>query len=203
MSSKENRNFALGMIETRGLIGAIEAADAACKAAKVMLIGKEKVKGGLINIKIVGEVAAVRSAIDAGAAAAQKVGELLGTHVIPNPADELDILIYPEPGKRFKEPDSANNTGKITHQPVIKEDIESDSKTELFDSEEEVEQVSLDYSSFEGDDNELLSKLEEMTVHELRRMARGFEGLSIAGREISKANKEKLIYEIMESHRKK
>ncbi|NOX18925.1 MAG: BMC domain-containing protein [Chlorobi bacterium] len=86
--------LALGLIETRGLIGAIEAADAMLKASNVKLVGKEKSTAALITIKIVGEVAAVRSAVDAGAAAAQKVGELLSTHVIPRPSEEIESLIY-------------------------------------------------------------------------------------------------------------
>ena len=84
---------ALGMIETRGLIASIEAADAMVKAANVQLIGKEKVQGGLITILVVGETAAVKSAIDAGASAAQRVGELVSTHLIPRPDDQLDEII--------------------------------------------------------------------------------------------------------------
>lgn len=85
--------FALGLIETRGLVGAIEAADAMLKAANVKLIGKEKSTAALVTIKVIGEVAAVQSAVDAGAAAAQRVGELVSTHVIPRPAKEIDLLI--------------------------------------------------------------------------------------------------------------
>ena len=85
--------FALGMIETKGLIGAIEAADAACKAADVKLISSEKVKGALINIKIIGEVAAVQSAVDAGAAAARRLCDLVSAHVIPNPIDDLKLYL--------------------------------------------------------------------------------------------------------------
>ncbi|MCU0332818.1 MAG: BMC domain-containing protein [Ignavibacteriaceae bacterium] len=73
---------ALGMIETRGLIASIEAADAMVKAASVQLIGKEKVEGGLVTILVIGETAAVKSAIDAGAAAAQRVGDLISTHIM-------------------------------------------------------------------------------------------------------------------------
>ncbi|MFA7287864.1 MAG: BMC domain-containing protein [Melioribacteraceae bacterium] len=86
--------LALGLIETKGLIGAIEAADAMLKAANVKLISKEKITAALVTIKIVGEVAAVRSAIDAGAAAAQRVGQLVSTHVIPRPDDQLEPFIY-------------------------------------------------------------------------------------------------------------
>jgi len=87
---------ALGMIETRGLVGAVEAADAMVKAAKVTLLDKELTTGGLVTIKVVGEVGAVRSAVDAGARAAEKVGELISTHIIPRPHDEVeDLLLYP------------------------------------------------------------------------------------------------------------
>jgi ethanolamine utilization protein EutM len=86
---------ALGMIETTGLVGAIEAADAMLKAAKVRLLDKELTTGGLVVIQVVGEVGAVRSAVDAGANAAQKVGQLIATHIIPRPHDEVeDRLLY-------------------------------------------------------------------------------------------------------------
>src|SRR5437588_7255157 len=91
--------YALGLIETRGLIGAIEAADAATKAADVKLVGKERADAGLMTIKIIGDVAAVKSAVDAGAAAAQRVGELVSAHVIPRPDDSTEILIYPPPSQ--------------------------------------------------------------------------------------------------------
>ncbi len=85
---------ALGLIETKGLIGAIEAADAMVKAANVKLVGKEKSTAALITVKIVGEVAAVKSAVEAGAAAAQRVGQLVSVHVIPRPAEEIEALIF-------------------------------------------------------------------------------------------------------------
>jgi ethanolamine utilization protein EutM len=85
---------ALGMIETRGLIGAIEASDAMVKAAPVSLIGKELTGGGLVLIKVVGETGAVKAAVDAGAAAAERVGELVSVHVIPRPHEETETIIY-------------------------------------------------------------------------------------------------------------
>ncbi len=92
--------LALGLVETKGLVGAIEAADAMLKAANVKLIGKEHVGGALVVIKIIGEVAAVKSSVDAGAAAAQRVGNLVSTHVIPRPDDQLEIVLAaPEKGK--------------------------------------------------------------------------------------------------------
>ena len=81
---------ALGLIETRGLVGMVEAADAMVKAAKVTLIGYEKVGGGLVTAIVRGDVAAVKSATDAGAAAARRVGELVSVHVIPRPHGSLE-----------------------------------------------------------------------------------------------------------------
>lgn len=88
---------ALGMIETRGLVGAIEAADAMVKAAKVVLVGKEQVGGGLVTVLVRGDVGAVKAATDAGAAAARRVGELISVHVIPRPHEEVEKLIHPSP----------------------------------------------------------------------------------------------------------
>lgn len=88
--------IALGLIETKGLVGAIEAADAMVKAAKVKLIGKEKVGGGYVTVMVRGEVGAVKAATDAGAAAARRVGELVSVHVIPRPHGEVEqILPHP------------------------------------------------------------------------------------------------------------
>lgn len=77
--------LALGMVETKGLVGAIEAADAMAKAAQVKLTGKENTNPALITVFVVGEVAAVKAAVDAGASAASRVGQLVSTHVIPRP----------------------------------------------------------------------------------------------------------------------
>lgn len=95
--------LALGLIETKGLIGAIEAADAMVKAANVKLVSKEKITAALVTVKIVGEVAAVKSAVDAGAAAAQRVSQLISAHVIPRPDDQLEDIIYSSELKPTKE----------------------------------------------------------------------------------------------------
>lgn len=84
---------ALGMIETKGLVGAIEAADAMVKAANVQLVGKEQVGGGLVTVMVRGDVGAVKAATDAGAAAAERVGELISVHVIPRPHTEVDVIL--------------------------------------------------------------------------------------------------------------
>jgi len=84
---------ALGMVETKGLIGAIEAADAGVKAADVRLIGQERIGSGLVTVMFRGDVAAVKSAVDAGAAAAKRVGDLYGVHVIPRPHDDVEGIL--------------------------------------------------------------------------------------------------------------
>lgn len=86
-------NDALGMIETKGLIGAVEAADAMVKAANVVLVGTEKIGSGLVTVMVRGDVGAVKAATDAGSAAAQKVGEVVSVHVIPRPHSDVDKLI--------------------------------------------------------------------------------------------------------------
>ena len=84
---------ALGMVETRGLVGAVEAADAMVKAAKVRFVGREFVGGGLVTVFVRGDVGAVKAATDAGGAAAERIGELISVHVIPRPHNEIEFVI--------------------------------------------------------------------------------------------------------------
>ena len=86
-------NEALGMIETRGLVAAIEAADAMVKAANVVLVGSEKIGSGLVSVMVRGDVGAVKAAVEAGGAAAARLGEVLATHVIPRPHADVDKLL--------------------------------------------------------------------------------------------------------------
>ena len=88
---------ALGLIETRGLIGSIEAADAMVKAANVVLVGTEQVGGGLVTVMVRGDVGAVKAATDAGAAAARRVGELVSVHVIPRPNEQVESILPAPP----------------------------------------------------------------------------------------------------------
>jgi ethanolamine utilization protein EutM len=145
------------MVETRGLVGAIEAADAMVKAAKVQLLDKERTTGGLVLIKVIGEVGAVRSAVDAGSRAAEKVGELLSTHVIPRPHNEVeDLMLYPGVLATFDDGESPVESSTVKGR----------------------------------------IKLNEMTVKELRALARKTKAFTLSGREISKAGKERLIKEL-------
>ncbi|MEA4913771.1 Propanediol utilization protein PduA [bioreactor metagenome] len=84
---------ALGMVETKGLVAAIEAADAMVKAANVQLIGKEKIGSGLVTVMVRGDVGAVKASVEAGAAAAKRVGELVSVHVIPRPHEDVEGIL--------------------------------------------------------------------------------------------------------------
>jgi len=117
---------ALGLIETKGLVGAIVAADAMLKAANVTLLGKEKVTAALITIKITGETAAVKSALEAGSAAVSRVGELVSTHLIPHPDHQLEIL-FPEilRVEKSETPQAKKRIGKI-EQPAELKQVETE-----------------------------------------------------------------------------
>ncbi len=93
MADRDPNLIALGMVETRGLIGSIEAADAMVKAANVVLIGSEYVGGGFVTVMVRGDVGAVKAATDAGAAAAKRVGELVSVHVIPRPHENVEMIL--------------------------------------------------------------------------------------------------------------
>ena len=90
-------NDALGMVETKGLVGSIEAADAMVKSAKVELAGREQIGGGYVTMLVRGDVGAVKAATDAGAAAARRVGELVSVHVIPRPHEEVEKILPRSP----------------------------------------------------------------------------------------------------------
>jgi len=137
-------NSALGLIEMIGFTGVTEAADAAVKAAAVELSGIEKIDGGMISIRLRGDVGAVQAAVEAGSQAAQRVGTLLASHVIPNPHEDVVRLF------------NLNGTHSQTTPP----------------------------------------DLENLSVHRLRQIARETPGLSIQGREISRANREQLLQEL-------
>jgi microcompartment protein CcmL/EutN len=188
-------DYALGLVETKGLVAAIEAADAMVKTANVVLVGKEVTPGALVTIKIIGDTAAVRSAVEAGAAAAQRVGELVSQHIIPRPGDGLEELIYANSPRLQEEPESTFDDGTM---PVEEKEIPL---LEDVVVESEGEAVHEDVVSMpEGlspKQEEYFKKLDALTVHELRRIARGVEGLSIYGRQISRANKKELIVELL------
>jgi microcompartment protein CcmL/EutN len=166
--------YALGLVETRGLVGSIEAADVMVKTANVTLLGTEYIRDGLVTVQVVGDVAAVKAAVEAGAAAAQRVGHLVSTHVIPRPSDEIESILK-QRAPAGPPPDAAPGSENAGIPEV----------------EEEFDFVASD------DDGVYRSQLDAMTVHQLRTLARSTEGLAIQGREISMANKDVLIHELM------
>ncbi len=192
--------LALGLIETKGLVGAIEAADAMVKAAEVKLVGKEKVTGALMLVKVIGEVAAVKSAVDAGSVAAQRVGELVSVHVIPRPDDQIDPLII----EQFKKEKKSESKPKVESKPP---EPKAEEKTEI--PAEPESPVKSDETSVEPPKQKTVTEkiveekptgnippeeeLNKMNVHQLRKLARGFENFPIHGRQISKANRQQLL----------
>lgn len=200
-------DLALGLIETKGLVGAIEAADAMVKAADVKIISKEKVTGALIIIKVVGETAAVKSSVDAGAAAAQRVGELIGAHVIPRPDNQIDNLLFdkfaPKKKKAKAKVDSEQQSleieTKLESQPFVKETIEAvkdEKKTTIVSNRVSKKENNSAKNITEKSSSKKVPSMDELVilnVHALRRIARGFDEFPIKGREISKANRAKLL----------
>ena len=133
---------ALGMIETRGLVAAIEAADAMVKAANVTLACKERVGGGLVTVMVRGDVGAVKAATDAGAAAAERVGELISVHVIPRPHEELEEILGDPDDAAPKAPEGPVKEDPPTN-PKEAAPVEEDLKEpEASVTEEEPEAVS-------------------------------------------------------------
>jgi ethanolamine utilization protein EutM len=183
---------ALGLIESVGLIGAIEAADAAAKAAAVQLRKSEVTSSALVTIHIEGELGAVQAAVEAGAAACQKVGQLLSMVIIPRPDPGLDVMLdMPSnlyvPGGPFcaivpqpkAPPKAKNKTGSTKSPPAKPKRGRSRGKT----------------TGTGGD-------YESMTVQALRRLARMRPNLAIAGRDIARAGKDTLIQLLRDADKK-
>jgi len=166
------KNKALGLIETVGLVGAIEACDAAAKAANVIISAAEVTDPALVTLKIFGELAAVQAAVDSGAQAAARVGQLLAAHVIPNPDKEIEVIM----SGSFKPRRPPNPMGRLTTPSPEKK---KGRETPLWS----VEKIEID-------------ELGKMKVAKLRSFARSIPNLGIKGREVSRADKETLIAEI-------
>lgn len=187
---------ALGMIETRGLIGSIEAADAMLKAANVTLLNRTQIGGGLVTVMVRGDVGAVKAAVDAGAAAAERVGELISVHVIPRPASDVEKILdhmqkteLPAPVKETdKTPEQeAPEVQKPEAEELVIEQAAESEEAEASDEEEEIHDF--DVSSLTDDD------LRKMTVSKLRATARKLE-TGMSRKQIRFAKKEELIARI-------
>lgn len=214
---------ALGMVETKGLVGAIEAADAMVKAAKVELLGKETIGGGYVTVMVRGDVGAVKAATDAGAAAAQRVGELISVHIIPRPDNQLGVILPLDKAneissfktskpKLIKPSGGEKKDIKIDKKSGIKpEDKSNIRKTEILppqkvpgattDTIERLKKEALgevikkeEKQQDAGKISEInLENLENMNVHQLRRLARSTDNFPIKGREISRSNRRELL----------
>lgn len=176
------KNKALGFIETYGYIASIEAADVSLKAANVKLIGWEKVKGGLVTIKLQGDVSAVKVAVDAGVSAASLVGTVISTTVIARPGEGLDTIVKPKDKK---------GKGKI--KEVKSKDKEEDS-FEKKSSPLEPMGVEFDEKTININDKD---ELEKMKVVELRRLARTLENIDMDNKDIKYGKKDELISAIL------
>lgn len=199
---------ALGMIETRGLLAAIESADVMLKAAEVRLLEKVLVGGGLVTITVTGDVAAVKSSIDAAAAAVSRLGPelLVSQHVIPRPHTELGETILStvplieqaeEPEEKEEEVSNAE-VPEIEEAPEVEVE-ESQEKAETTEPESldtsEMHKADMDKLVAEKGVGKAVAIIENCKVVKLRNLAREYESFGIAGREISKANKTELLEE--------
>lgn len=189
---------ALGMIETRGLVASIEAADAMVKAANVTLVKKECIGGGLVTVMVRGDVGAVKAATDAGAAAAERVGELISVHVIARPHEELEPILGPE---KVEQP--LNDS--VEPQLPVPEEVPDETTAEPV-QEEPQPQESVTQEKPAKAENEPLENLEDlkpeelanMTVTKLRSVARTLNVDNMTRKEIRFANKEALVKAITE-----
>ena len=192
---------ALGLIETKGTLAAVEAADAMVKAADVTLVEKTRVGGGLVTITVTGDVAAVQAAVDAGVAAVERIAasSLAAKLVIPRPHEELEILFTPkgpggktDPGVTDEEELEEGAAVGETAEEVVGE-VEESPHPAL---PEKLDRQTLDsiiekYGIAEG-----MAMADGLKVTALRTLAREYGELKISGREVSKANKQLLLEEL-------
>lgn len=193
---------ALGLIETKGTLAAVEAADAMVKAADVTLVEKTRVGGGLVTITVTGDVAAVQAAVDAGTAAVERIAasSLAAKLVIPRPHEELEILFTPKgPGGKTdpgvtdeEEPEAEDAAVGDAVEEVVKEVEESPHPAlpEILDRQT-LDSIIEKYGIAEG-----MAMADGLKVTALRTLAREYGELKISGREVSKANKQLLLEEL-------
>lgn len=198
---------ALGMIETRGLLASIEAADAMLKAADVTFLDRTKVGGGLVTISVTGDVAAVKAAVDAGAAAAERLGDglLVTQHVIARPQQDVELLFRPpeEKAAQPKEiPEEPSDEGYEEPQPQepepAQEPEQEPEQPEQPEQKQAVGQISREWCDAlfrEEGAARLMELLGSCSVVKLRYLARSYPEFEIAGRAISKANRSRLLKE--------
>lgn len=172
------RERALGLIEVIGFVAAIEGADAALKAANVSLNGIDKVGGGIVTAKLFGDVGAIKAAIDAGGSAAEKVGTLRATNIIPRLHEDVEKMLFGN--KNF-------NVDKEIQRVSV-----SDEKEKEQDKEEKEENDKVDFSSNELDQKEKLSELKTKSNSELKKLVQ-FYGIEISKGKLNSMKKADLI----------
>lgn len=213
---------ALGLIETKGLLAAIESADTMLKAADVSIFEKTYVGGGLVSVAVTGDVAAVKAAVEAGVAAVKKLDAslLVSEHVIPRPHEELYSIIgiknIPTTIEKLDITHGINNSEVNVHDENNMNDItnnDTNTSTEAKESSNEETNVSLpiDIDILQKNDlDDLITKdgiekaievLNKIKLSELRSLARQYEDLEITGKAISKASKKLLITKIIEYYK--
>jgi microcompartment protein CcmL/EutN len=206
---------ALGLVETRGLVASIEAADAMLKASNVTLISKEKITAGLVTIAVVGDVAAVKSSVDAGAAAAKRVGELVSVHIIPKPDDQIAEILPLEKEETPTKPSPPKMIKVVEKKKEVVEE-KAEEPEEILEEEEKIEEEKISPGATEtikrlrrealGKEEKPekpekestvtkvdMTELEKLNVHQLRHLARNTEKFPIKGREISRSNRRQLL----------
>lgn len=203
---------ALGLIETKGLIAAIESADAMLKAAEVSLVEKTYVGGGLVTVAVTGDVGAVKAAVEAGAASVRKlnIALLLSEHVIPRPHQELEDVIVStallekaaanEITSRVPEFDTeaeveADNEAEIKSIAKESEKTPVEEKEDILGDLSDLHKETVDKLILENGLEEAIAALNKLKVVKLRNLAREYKDFGIAGRMISKADKQMIIAE--------
>ena len=177
---------ALGMIEVYGYLTAVEALDSALKAANVSRLGVEKVRGGLVTVLVEGDVGAVKAAMDASAAAAERVGTVISVHVIPRPADDVTRML--KGGKEPEEPTPPEPEKPSEPEMSSEPDTLSEPESEAVKAEEG-EKAPQDVT---------VEEMQTMGVDALRRLARALEIKNMTRAEIRFAKKQELIQKITE-----
>lgn len=194
---------AIGFIETKGLLPAIECADAMLKAAEVTLIDRAFVGGGLVTITVSGDVAAVKASVDAGAAAVERISgaTLVSQHVIPRPHQELDGLILPKliPDDDPEDPQEEDEP-IVETKPILAQEPKAVTVKEA--TGEKLNKKSVDKIMKAQGVDEGLTTLKAGRVVELRQLAREYSDFGILGRTISEANKGKLLEEFKKYYTK-
>ena len=194
---------ALGLIETQGLLPAIEGADVMLKTAQVEFVGRTFVGGGLVTITVTGDVGAVKAAVEAGVTAVKKIGHLslVSHHVIPRPHQDIQSIVVEKENPVEEQSSLVQNQEELANQDFVTEGTEP---ARIVKESTKAEQTMPNPLNKEGVDaivqelglEKVVEALNSLSVVKLRNLAREYKDLGVAGRAISKANKEMLIQKL-------